>query len=153
MRSSVVCVCHAVVAAFVLSGTAIAHGTPAGGGGKPLELAQAGEDDAGIRSVITAQLEALKRGDGEAAFAIASPAIQEIMQDVPAFMALVAKGYPQLLQSNRHRFLKLERVGGTLVERVMIESDKGSVVARYEMIEIDGHWRINGCTLEERQDA
>ena len=39
------------------------------------------------------------------------------------------------------------------MQRVLIESEKGSVIVRYEMIEIDGNWRINGCMIEKVDDA
>jgi hypothetical protein len=68
-------------------------------------------------------------------------------------MAMVEKSYPQVYRSRGHRFLKLDSVDGRLIQRVMIESEKGMVVARYEMVEIDGTWRINGCALEKTDGA
>jgi hypothetical protein len=38
--------------------------------------------------------------------------------------------------------------GGPLLHRVRIESDAGTVVARYEMIEIEGSWRAYGPLIE-----
>jgi Domain of unknown function (DUF4864) len=104
-------------------------------------------DEAKIPEVITRQLDAMHRDDAAAAFAIASPAIQSIFQDAPTFMRMVQLGFPQLYRSRNHRFLKLDTSDGRLIERVLIESDVGTVVARYELVEIDGLWRINGCIL------
>lgn len=118
----------------------------------PVARAQA-PDESEIREVITRQLDALKRGDEAAAFAIASPAIQTMFQDAPTFMRMVQLGYPQVYRSRSHRFLKLDSLDGRLIQRVLIESDAGTVVARYEMVEIDGVWRINGCTLEQAEGA
>lgn len=116
-------------------------------------LAQSAQENA-IRSTITRQLEAMNRGDRLAAFAIASPAIQSMFGDAPSFMRMVEQGYPQVYRSRTHRFLRLETADdGRLIQRVLIESDAGVVVARYEMVEIDGAWRINGCTLEAAQGA
>jgi Domain of unknown function (DUF4864) len=105
------------------------------------------------RDVIGRQLEAMNRGDGVAAFAFASPAIQAIFGDAANFMRMVERGYPQIYRSRRHRFLQFDSSGGELIQRVLIESDSGTVVARYEMVEIDGTWRINGCTIEQTEGA
>ena len=106
-----------------------------------------------IRGVISRQLEAMNRGDGVAAFALASPAIQSLFGDATNFMRMVERGYPQVYRSRNHRFLKLDNLEGRLVQRVLIESNAGTVVARYEMVEIDGAWRINGCTIEQTEGA
>jgi hypothetical protein len=116
-------------------------------------FAQGAEPDAAIQAVIERQLDAMNRGDAGEAFSIASPAIQTMFGSAESFIDMVAEGYPQLRKSRSHRFLKLETVDGALVQRVLIDSEQGTVIARYEMIEIDGVWRINGCSLEPRQDA
>jgi Domain of unknown function (DUF4864) len=112
-----------------------------------------GPDEPKMREAITRQLDAMHRDDAAAAFAIASPAIQSIFQDAPTFMRMVQLGFPQLYRSRNHRFLKLDTSDGRLIERVLIESDVGTVVARYELVEIDGLGRINGCILEQGEDA
>jgi hypothetical protein len=106
-----------------------------------------------IHDVIGRQLEAMKRADGVAAFAFASPAIQALFGDAANFMRMVERGYPQIYRSRRHRFLQLDGSGGEQIQRVLIESDSGTVIARYEMVEIDGAWRINGCTIEQTEGA
>ena len=111
------------------------------------------DSQAGIDAVISRQLDALKKGDGQAAFAIASPSIQSIFQTPENFIGMVERGFPELRRASGHRLLKLETVEGAVVARVLVESPSGNVIARYEMIEIDGSWRINGCSLEARQDA
>jgi hypothetical protein len=63
-------------------------------------------------------------------------------------MRMVELGYPQVYRSRGHRFLQLDASQGRLIQRVLIESDAGTVVARYDMVEVDGAWRINGCSLE-----
>jgi Domain of unknown function (DUF4864) len=115
-------------------------------------VAQAPSEQA-IRDVITRQLEAMNRDDQATAFAIASPAIQQLFGDALTFMGMVANGYPQVHHSRGHRFLKLEVIDDRLVQRVLIESEAGTVVARYEMIALDGVWRINGCTIEAAEGA
>ena len=106
-----------------------------------------------VHAVITQQLEALRRGDSESAFARASPTIQGIFQNAQNFSRMVETGFPQIYKSRTHRFLKLEGNNGTYTQRVLIESDGGTVVVRYEIIEIDGASRINGCVIEASQGA
>ena len=107
-----------------------------------------------IEAVITRQLEAFSRGDRDAAFAIASPSIQAMFGDAATFLTMVETGYRTLARPDRHRFLDLQIVAGRLVQRVLVDGrDGATVVARYEMIEIDGGWRINGCTLEKGEAA
>ena len=103
--------------------------------------------------MIARQLDAMNRGDHAAAFAIASPTIQTMFGDAPNFMRMVELGYPQVFRSRSHRFLRLDTTDGQLIQRVLIESDAGTVVARYEMVEIDGVWRINGCSIEKPEGA
>lgn len=110
-------------------------------------------EEAKVQDVITRQLEALRRGDSESAFAHASPAIQAIFQNAQNFSRMVETGFPQIYKSRTHRFLKLEGINGTYTQRVLIESDGGTVVVRYEIVEIDGALRINGCVIEASQGA
>ena len=110
-------------------------------------------DEVAMRAAITRQLDALNRSDQDQAFAIASPMIQRMFQDAPTFMRMVQTGYPQIFRSRTHRFLKLDTNDGRLIQRVLIESAAGTVVARYEMVEIDGMWRINGCAVEAGQET
>lgn len=98
-----------------------------------------------IQSVITQQLDAFKRDDGPGAFAFASPNIQGLFQSHQRFMAMVARGYRPLYRSAEATFLKLETVNGRLIQKVLVRGAGGRVVvAAYDMIEIDGTWRING---------
>ncbi len=118
----------------------------------PAAVGQSFQEKA-IPEVITRQLDALNRGDAAQAFAIASPAIQKMFGDATNFMQTVERSFPQVYRSRSHRFLKLDTIDGDLIQRVLIESNSGTVVARYEMIEIDGLWRINGCSIEKADGA
>ena len=91
--------------------------------------------------------------DAAAAFALASPAIQARFGDAAKFMALLQQSFPQVRHSRSHRFINLDQSRGKLIQRVLIESETGIVVARYEMVLIDDQWRINGCELEKRSAA
>ena len=119
----------------------------------PSPNADAEPQAAAIRTVIGKQLEAMNKGDADAAFAFASPVIQQMFGDAKTFMGMVERGYPQVFKSRGTRFLALTSIDGRLLQRVVIESDAGTVIGNYEMIEIDGAWRINGCSFEKRDDV
>lgn len=107
-----------------------------------------------IHAVIETQLDAIKADKSDAAFAIASPQIQKMFGKATIFMGMVAKGFPQIYRSSSHKFLNLDSSDGRLWQRVLIQGEKGSsVVVRYDMVEIDGQWRINGCMIEKLDEA
>ena len=106
-----------------------------------------------IRATISAQLDAMNKRDDAAAFAIASPMIQQMFGTASTFMTMVERSYPQVFKSRGVRFLNLTTVDGQLTQRVVIDSDAGTVIGNYQMIEVDNVWRINGCQFEKRDDA
>jgi hypothetical protein len=110
-------------------------------------------NDSAIHEIIARQLEAFRKDDATAAFAIAAPNIQTMFGDPATFMSMVERGYPQIYRSTGHKFINIDTTTGKLMQRVLIESEKGSVIVRYEMIEIDGAWRINGCMIEKVEAA
>ncbi len=112
------------------------------------------QSNAPIEAVIARQLDAFKRNDAATAFAIASPMIQGMFGDAVAFLRMVENGYPQIFRARSTRFVKLATVEGRLIQTVLIEGLDGSVItAAYEMVEIDGQWRINGVTLARGEAA
>jgi len=111
-------------------------------------------DAAAIRSVISDQLGAFLRDDQTAAFADASPTIQEIFHDPETFMQMVRSAYQPVYRSSSVEFRELGMVEGRLVQRVyMVGPDGVAVLADYEMQrQPDGTWRINGCSIERAPD-
>ena len=118
----------------------------------PIAVAEEASE-AAIHDVITRQLNAIKKDDASEAFAIASPDIQTIFGTSATFMSMVQRGFPQIYRSVGHRFLNIDTSTGKLKQRVLIESAHSSVVVQYDMIEIDGHWRIDGCVIEKVDEA
>ena len=102
-----------------------------------------------VREVISAQVEAFKRDDAAAAYSFASPEIQAQFPDATAFIGMVQRGFPEVYRPHSLRFLRLETESdGRIVQRVLVQGAGGTIVtAVYEMIEIGGKWRINGCTF------
>ena len=107
-------------------------------------------DSEAIRATITAQMEAFRLGNDAAAFAIAAPDIQARFGDAEAFSAMVERAYPQVYRPHSITFLDLIEANGLLVKQVLITGRNGlETLALYEMIKIDGDWRINGCMLAQ----
>ena len=109
--------------------------------------------DTGIQAAITGQVEAFRRDDAAGAFAFASPLIQEKFGSPGNFLGMVQQGFPQVYRPRTFTFGKLQEIDGKLVQRVIIQGPDGAIVtAVYEMVEIDGQWRINGCFLLAAKD-
>ena len=106
-------------------------------------------DGAEIGRVISAQIEAFRRDDGDAAFAFASPGIQQKFGDSAHFMEAVKQAYPQVYRPRSFRFLDRGAEEGKVTQRVEIVGPDGRLVtAIYDMSrQPDGSWRIDGCRL------
>lgn len=110
--------------------------------------AQAGEPEDSIQAVIADQIGAFQVSDLDRAFSHASPNIQRIFEDPGKFAQMVRGGYPMIWRPARWEMLSLEDFDGTRVQIVLFEDQSGSLFeAAYEMLEIDGIWRINGVQL------
>lgn len=103
----------------------------------------------GITEVIGAQLDAFKRDDAVAAFAIASPEIQAMFGSPEIFLRMVAASYAPVYRPQATTFLDLLEKDGMLVQRVLFTGPTGAqVLALYTMLrQTDGTWRIGGCVL------
>ena len=114
--------------------------------------AHAGEADRpAIQGVITQQLDAFRRNDADAAYALASPGIQAAFGDPVSFLAMVAHGYLPVYRPRSAEFSTYTEEDGMPVQLVeMIGPDGLAYTARYTMErQPDGSWRISGCTLLE----
>lgn len=101
-------------------------------------------DDAAIRSVITAQIEAFQADDFTAAFDFASPTIQQIFETPENFGTMVRQGYPMVWRPAQVDFLTVDTVDGLLWQNVMIRDQAGAVhILEYQMIEQENGWKIN----------
>ncbi len=106
--------------------------------------AQSG-DEAGIEALISGQFADFKSGDVGAAFQKASPMIRQMYQSPDYFGRMVQGGYPMIWAAEEVTFLGLRQDKGRLVERVRVRGpDGGLFFFDYEMVRIDGVWRING---------
>jgi hypothetical protein len=106
-------------------------------------------DQAEIQRVISAQIDAFRRDDGNAAFGFASPGIQRKFGDGGHFLEGVREAYPPVYRPRSFSFGALADAGGAVLQHVEIVGPDGRVVtAVYELEhEADGSWRIAGCSL------
>jgi hypothetical protein len=94
---------------------------------------------------IFRQLEAFRRNDYDAAYAVASAEIRRLF-DRHAFEQMVRHGYPEIAESIRARVADT-RLGpdGRAYIRLKIRGANGQhVEAVYEMVHEGGAWKING---------
>ncbi|MEI4231975.1 DUF4864 domain-containing protein [Roseovarius sp. D22-M7] len=107
-------------------------------------------DETAMRSVISDQIEAFLAEDTERAFKHASPFIQRKFGTPETFGDMVRNGYPMVWQPSDVTFLDLEVIDGTPFQSVRMRGPGGtSWIVDYEMIEVDGEWRINGVRVRE----
>jgi hypothetical protein len=111
-------------------------------------------DQAAIRVVIEAQLAAFQRDDAAAAFAHASPRIQQRFGDAETFMAMVKSSYRPVYRPARVTFRDLRWLNGVPAQFIdIIGADGRPVVAGYIMErQADGRWRIGGVFLTTSPD-
>jgi hypothetical protein len=107
-----------------------------------------GQDEQEIRDVITRQLEAFKRDDAAAAFALATEGIRAQFRTPENFMLMVRASYPAVYRHESVRFEKIGLVGGVTTQAVTLTDSEGRAwLALYPMQREKEGWRINGCQL------
>jgi hypothetical protein len=118
----------------------------------PIAWAQAAPE--AIRSVIGAQIEAMRADDFATAFGFASPGIQRLFGTPERFERMVREGYPMVRQPRDVRFLEAVPGPGRTVQGVLVTDGAGVPhVLDYEMVPLDGGWRIDGVRLRQPEAA
>lgn len=119
------------------------------------EEAAGAADEAAIRQVIEAQLDAFREDDAALAFSFASPTIQQKFATAATFLEMVKAGYRPVYRPREVEFRDLVVEGGLIVQEVFVVGPAGEpVLARYIMErQPDGSWKINGCVLDEAPDV
>ena len=101
-----------------------------------------------IRGVIQSQMDAFSTGNVFTAWTFASPTIQQMFGSPQIFGDMVERGYPMVWQPGDVTFLGLRQQGERLVQQVQIVDPTGrGHVLDYEMVQIEGIWRISGVTI------
>lgn len=103
-------------------------------------------DAAAFEAVISTQLDAIAHDDAAKAYSFASPGIQAKFPDPAGFLNMVKQSYGALVKPRSTHF---ESAGDTgLIEKVTIVDNAGAVwTAVYSFEQVDGQWRITGCSL------
>lgn len=117
------------------------------------ELSLTAADRQAIQAIISAQLAAFKRDDGEEAFSYASPTIRKIFGTIANFMEMVRSSYSSVYRSEIVSFSDILDVRGEPVQRVHITGEDGrTMIAAYVMQrQPDGVWKINGVYMFKDQ--
>ena len=112
--------------------------------------ARAEDPQAAIRDVISDQIAAFEHDDFATAFTYASPMIRQLFGSPDRFGAMVRQGYPMVWRPGEVRFAALDQRDGRTLQRVMVTDEAGVLhVLEYEMVTVDGAWRIDGVRLLE----
>ena len=112
-------------------------------------IATAAEDVAAGQSIIRSQEEALGRDDAAAAYAFASPGIQQRFHDPETFMSMVRNGYTPVYRHRSFEFGEAKITNGTILQEVHIIDANGAAWEALYTLEPqpDGSLRISGCVL------
>ncbi|SMR81803.1 protein of unknown function [Aliiroseovarius halocynthiae] len=101
--------------------------------------------DQSIEGVITSQIDAFSAQDVNTAFSYASPSIQQLFGTAEAFGDMVQNGYPMVRNPAELEYVDQITNGSLTLQRLRIQDQLGQDHwFAYEMIQIDGDWRING---------
>ncbi len=113
-------------------------------------------DAVAIEKTVRAQMAAFSKDDADAAFALATPSIQQLFHNSAAsFLESVRRAYQPVYRPGDVQFLGLQRDAKHIIQPVKISMGDGKVyIAYYEMQrQPDKSWRINGCQLEVTNDV
>lgn len=107
--------------------------------------AEAQDDE--IAAVISGQLAALAESDFGTAYKFASPSVQARVPTTDDFAAMVKGSFPMMLTVSEVDFVDLFPTQQSILQRVRITSEDGNDFwFAYEMIVVNGAWRINGVS-------
>lgn len=104
-----------------------------------------------VRGVVEAQLNALRGGNFEAAYELASSGIKEQF-DLRLYAALIRRGYPLLLQANEADIGVVRDQDGEVAQVTVsfLDRQKRTIVYRYWLVKEENGWRVSGVVLEQR---
>lgn len=107
-----------------------------------------------IRDAIDRQFDAFRSDDLPRAFGYASPDIKRMFGSPENFGRMVRETYPMVWRPGGYAFARLDRAGDGYRQAVVITAADGATyVAEYDMIRVDGEWRIDGVRLRKPPQA
>ena len=118
------------------------------GGAAPAGTPVSVADGLAVRNAITAQIDAFRRDDADAAYRLASSHIEAEFGSPAHFLAMVASAYPAVYRAHDVSFGPIVRVDDVTIQQVgIVGPDGGRDLALYTMEREAGGWRIDGCVL------
>lgn len=107
-----------------------------------------GAQQAQVRSVITAQINAFLVDDFETAFGFAAPKIKQIFMSPEQFGNMVTRAYPMVHRPSDFQFKGLMTDAQGVTQNVLIRDVQGTYyLAKYMLIETDNGWKISGVKI------
>ena len=101
-----------------------------------------------IQATIDAQITAFAEDDFAKAFSYASPSIQRIFGDEVRFELMVRNGYPMVVEPKSVRYFQIRQDDLGYRQQVLFLDQSGaSHLLEYQLVQIDGEWRINGAWM------
>lgn len=98
--------------------------------------------------IIAAQIEAFRAADFDSAFTFASDDIRAVFGDAARFGAMVAQGYPMVLDPAETRFLDRFTRAGVTFQRVLMTDRGGAVfLLEYRFAGQGDSLRIDGVRI------
>lgn len=112
-------------------------------------------DKQAFQKIISSQIAAFRVDNADAAFAFASPRIQQIFRDPQIFITMVKQSYFPVYRPQSFEFGKAELKQGQPTQIVNILGPKGAPWAALYTFEKqdDGSWRISGVYLLRQEGA
>jgi hypothetical protein len=107
-----------------------------------------------LQSIIQQQIDAIGRDDATTAESFAAPGIKARWPDPKDFVAMVKQAYAPLVQPRSTHFDDTGSYAlGPLQKVTIIDHDGNAWTAVYTFEQVDGQWRINGCSLVKEQST
>jgi hypothetical protein len=108
---------------------------------------------ASSRAIVERQFDALQRDDGQAAYALAAPAIKDMFSDADQFMAMVRDHYAPVYRHRSADFGPFKESGDEAsLEATLIDEDNVVWTALYSFRRAPGgDWLISGCILAKAE--
>ncbi|MEH6524563.1 MAG: DUF4864 domain-containing protein [Sneathiella sp.] len=112
-------------------------------------------DAAAFQEIITFQIMAFQADNADAAFAFATPKLQEIFQSPENFISMVRQGYAPVYRPKSFEFGQTELKDGHPTQVVTIVGPSGTLWAALYTFEQqpNGSWRISGVYLVKQPGA
>jgi hypothetical protein len=108
---------------------------------------------ASSRAIVERQFGAFQRDDGQAAYALAAPAIKDMFSDADGFMAMVRDHYAPVYRHRSADFGAFKEAGDEAsLEATLVDNDNVVWTALYSFRRApNGDWLISGCILAKAE--